>query len=115
MIWNEESILFHLFGYRRALIVYVKVRHDMYGQPNKTGDEPVAFSVALRGTPPFSFTYTRSEIVGSKMKVVETQVGHSLGDFDFAKYLRTDCDGCLRDSLYDIFVITWRLCGSLNF
>lgn len=32
------------------------------------------FSVTFSGTPPFSFTYTRSEQSGSRSKVVETQV-----------------------------------------
>ena len=39
------------------------------------GDEPAVFGVTLAGTPPFSFTYTRSEQVGSRSKIVETQVG----------------------------------------
>lgn len=40
----------------------------------REGDEPAAFSVHFSGTPPFSFTYTRSEIKSGKSKVVETQV-----------------------------------------
>lgn len=40
-----------------------------------SGDEPAAFGVRFTGTPPYSFTYTRSETtVGSKSRVVETQV-----------------------------------------
>lgn len=39
-----------------------------------SGDEPAVFRVHFTGTAPFSFTYTRSEQIGSKHKVVETQV-----------------------------------------
>ncbi|KAK8861645.1 hypothetical protein IAR55_002468 [Kwoniella newhampshirensis] len=45
----------------------------------REGDEPAAFKVHFSGTPPFSFTYTRSEDVGAtaRSKVVETQ---TIGD-----------------------------------
>ncbi|WVQ78800.1 hypothetical protein IAT38_000891 [Cryptococcus sp. DSM 104549] len=39
----------------------------------REGDEPAVFTVKFTGTAPFSFTYTRSEQVGSRSKVVETQ------------------------------------------
>lgn len=39
-----------------------------------SGDEPAVFNVHFTGIAPFSFTYTRSEQIGSKHKVVETQV-----------------------------------------
>ncbi|WWC68542.1 uncharacterized protein I206_102471 [Kwoniella pini CBS 10737] len=39
----------------------------------REGDEPAAFGVIFTGSPPFSFTYTRSEQYGSKSKVIETQ------------------------------------------
>jgi len=42
------------------------------------GDEPAAFSVKFTGVAPYSFTYTRSEQVGTKMKVVETQVSANI-------------------------------------
>ncbi|WVN90719.1 uncharacterized protein L203_105961 [Cryptococcus depauperatus CBS 7841] len=37
------------------------------------GDEPAVFRVWFTGTAPFAFTYTRSEQVGSKYKVVDSQ------------------------------------------
>jgi nucleoporin POM152 len=40
----------------------------------REGDDPAAFAVTFTGTPPFSFTYTRSEVIGGKTRVVETQV-----------------------------------------
>ncbi|WVR03750.1 hypothetical protein IAU60_000745 [Kwoniella sp. DSM 27419] len=39
----------------------------------REGDDPAVFSVHFTGLPPFSFTYTRSEQVGSRSRVVETQ------------------------------------------
>lgn len=39
----------------------------------RDGDQPAIFTVRFTGTPPFTFTYTRSE--GAKARVVETQVG----------------------------------------
>ncbi|KAL7424677.1 hypothetical protein Q5752_000361 [Cryptotrichosporon argae] len=39
----------------------------------REGDQPAAFAVRFKGTPPFTFTYTRSERVGARAKVVETQ------------------------------------------
>lgn len=50
----------------------VKIQEGI--QSLREGDEPAAFSVRFTGTAPFSFTYTRSELVGTKWKVVETQV-----------------------------------------
>lgn len=47
------------------------------------GDEPAAFGVRFTGTPPYSFTYTRSEAtVGSKSRVVETQVSDAWNSRD---------------------------------
>ena len=40
----------------------------------REGDDPAVFAVRLKGTAPFSFTYTRSEVIGGKIKVVDTQV-----------------------------------------
>lgn len=40
----------------------------------REGDDPAVFAVHLKGTAPFSFTYTRSEEIGGKTKVVDTQV-----------------------------------------
>ncbi|KAK4690061.1 hypothetical protein P7C73_g21, partial [Tremellales sp. Uapishka_1] len=39
----------------------------------REGDEPAVFAVSFTGTPPFAFTFTRSEIVGSKPRIMETQ------------------------------------------
>ncbi|WVQ93493.1 hypothetical protein IAU59_000567 [Kwoniella sp. CBS 9459] len=39
----------------------------------REGDEPAVFAVHFTGIPPFAFTYTRSEQVGSRSRVMETQ------------------------------------------
>lgn len=39
----------------------------------REGDRPAVFSVKLTGTPPFTFSYTRSEVHGGRPRVVETQ------------------------------------------
>jgi len=39
----------------------------------REGDDPAVFAVHFYGTPPFSFTYARSEVVNNRPRVVETQ------------------------------------------
>ena len=39
----------------------------------REGDGPAVFTVSFTGTAPFGFTYTRSELIGTKWTVVETQ------------------------------------------
>jgi len=39
----------------------------------REGDDPAVFALNLYGTPPFSFTYTRSETFNNRPRVVETQ------------------------------------------
>jgi len=39
----------------------------------REGDQPAVFSVHFRGTPPFTFSYTRSEQVNGRSRVMETQ------------------------------------------
>jgi nucleoporin POM152 len=39
----------------------------------REGDRPAVFSVKFTGTPPFTFSYTRSEVHGGRARVVETQ------------------------------------------
>ncbi|ORX35215.1 hypothetical protein BD324DRAFT_631845 [Kockovaella imperatae] len=49
----------------------------------REGDDPASFSVTFEGTPPFSFTYTRSEMVGSRSKIVETQTVSDIMKFSY--------------------------------
>ncbi|GMK59892.1 hypothetical protein CspeluHIS016_0901090 [Cutaneotrichosporon spelunceum] len=39
----------------------------------REGDRPAVFSVKFTGTPPFTFSYTRSEVHAGRSRVVETQ------------------------------------------
>jgi nucleoporin POM152 len=65
------------------------------------GDEPAAFSVKFTGQAPFSFTYTRSEQVGTKMKVVETQVSYCISNgLPFVANSKTITD--IIDEIYTI-------------
>ncbi|OWZ31945.1 hypothetical protein C356_05643 [Cryptococcus neoformans c45] len=50
----------------------------------REGDEPAVFNVHFTGIAPFSFTYTRSEQIGSKHKVVETQTITDIMDSSYA-------------------------------
>ncbi|EIW69014.1 hypothetical protein TREMEDRAFT_71756 [Tremella mesenterica DSM 1558] len=49
----------------------------------REGDEPAVFGVTFEGTSPFSFTYTRSEIINGKKKVVETQTITDIHDNNY--------------------------------
>lgn len=50
------------------------VRIDSGTDDLREGDDPAAFSVSFTGTAPFAFTYTRSELLNGKKKIVDTQV-----------------------------------------
>lgn len=39
----------------------------------REGDQPVVFGVHFTGTPPFTFSYTRSETVNGRSRIMETQ------------------------------------------
>ncbi|TXT07511.1 hypothetical protein VHUM_03231 [Vanrija humicola] len=39
----------------------------------REGDQPAVFTITFTGTPPFTFTYTRSETVNGRPRIVETQ------------------------------------------
>jgi nucleoporin POM152 len=49
----------------------------------REGDEPAAFSVHFTGTPPFTVTYTRSEVIGSKARVVDAQTVTDIWEKDY--------------------------------
>jgi nucleoporin POM152 len=49
------------------------VRIDEGVDQLREGDQPAVFAVHFRGTPPFTFSYTRSELVNGRPRVVETQ------------------------------------------
>lgn len=69
------------------------------------GDEPAAFGVRFTGTPPFSFTYTRSEsTLGSKSRVIETQVSNRR---------REDHDASDAQTITDIMEQEYRITSSL--
>jgi len=67
------------------------------------------FSVTFSGTPPFSFTYTRSEQIGSRSKVFETQVDPESHMPQFVAYNPTDRDGHLDELLLHLIHFRRRL------
>lgn len=53
------------------------------GELTHAGDDPASFSVRLTGTPPFTFTYTRSQLVGSRTKILDTQTVTDVMEYDY--------------------------------
>lgn len=49
----------------------------------RAGDDPASFSVRFTGTPPFTFTYTRSQLVGSRTKILDTQTVTDIMEYDY--------------------------------
>ncbi|CAK9785517.1 hypothetical protein CC85DRAFT_329236 [Cutaneotrichosporon oleaginosum] len=50
----------------------------------REGDLPAVFAVKFTGTPPFTFSYTRSETHGGRARVVETQTITDIWAYEYA-------------------------------